>query len=1346
MSNRVVPIIICVLYVTITSGFAQKTQPTELRTKESLNQWWKFYPILSAEGKTHIEPSALPAMAMFKDSILVPGSWTAGGSDEPDPKVPWKAWRINDSYGYPLVWDKTNSAWYYREFSTERIQDNRRYFLYFGGILREGYVYLNGQLIGHCVNGIMPNEWDVTAAIKSGVNKLHVFVTDYRRNSAGKTFTPTGADQVTVQKGIWQDVYLISRPEVYVDDVTIRTSTRKNLLTVICSIRNSSSKVRKIKPQFSVSEAENTYLKFTGEEITLKPGEVKSIEISKSWRSYLAWSPNTPQLYFLQTRLRDQNSVVDEQSERFGFREVWTEGPHVMLNGTPIHMFGEWGHKMNLENFRVEYLRQWFRMLKACNMNYIRTHTFPHPKSVMELADEMGILVSLESGWFFGNSFALDDEQLWQGALQHVRDIVHTYKNYPSIILYSVGNEVRWSGNQPAIIKNTPRLRALYEQLDSTRIPYHDGDSPLWDEREQHLMSRHYGLESTGEGWWDKSKPLHIGEVGKWHYGQPIDNTIWGNDKMFASFAETHKTIALETADMAEQARSNEVACFFPWNLSCLDNFRPWPEERKFVWPDPSAPGIKPLRSGPFSSEFTWWQPDGKGYVPGVSFEIMKHAFRPVAVVVREKLNRAFDNDSIKHTVTVINDGGQTLAANLIVRVKCKEKVVWSKRTPVSLVNGYVVKFELFIPAIAVSETTEMAIETSLQNAAEVFDSSVRNVKIVPASVKSEKIVSAPITILGNGKISSLLKRSGHQLVFVDNLAGITVVKNPILLVEKDAILLGSRQNKELQKYLVEGGKVLVLEQTASPMPMVNMGLKPVEKCHLANGSDAVLKGMTADDFSFWGNDPYGVNNSDSWVTTRPYYKPEGGNFRMLLYSGFGDFGNGGFYMSPLFEVREGKGMMVACQLRLSEKAEMHPSAFGVLSNLLTYVAQWKLPATETCAVVGADASRVAAKYQLQQGNLPQSNVIIAKADQLLPSKELAKVKAKVEAGSKLIIYQSDSVTVPQLAKTFGISLEAVNLGPIYNLVIEKSDVLSEGITNHELYWLDKGQYSPAENKNRVITNWLLRSTQGVELLTSEQNSCWREFHTLNGRSERTRMPVVTYYLWNGPRSSAAGMIKMPYGKGELIFCQLPVLEESYSKADIVWSTLFTNLNLTSGHSLFQGESIKASGQRSNGHPVKLFYLDDPSDETVKRAMAVSKQSEMRLPNQAMESGFPWKEVAQTEGNFALAGNAKRYLLFYQVNAGRPRKESYDKQEGLPDPSQQTLLDVGGSGKITLTVSGKTFDAVDFGAEKMAKMADIDLEMDWNTILMEWVPDAHKSIRFDWRNRQNQPEVEFEFK
>ena len=1335
------------LNITLASVSAQPGFSGSLRSKVCLNEWWKFYPILDAEGKNHIEPSAIPALSMFKDTILVPGSWTAGGSDAPsanDAKTPWKAWRINDSYGYPLPWDKTNSAWYFREFNMQDISKVSRYFLDFEGILREGYVFVNGKRVGHSVNGIMPNEWEISKFIKAGKNTLHVFVTDYRRDKAGKTFTPTGADQVVAQKGIWQDVYLISRPDVYVEDVTIRTSTRKNQLTIHYTLKNSSTKTRKVKPQFVVKEGNTIHLGFDSNEITLDPGETKSLAIEKAWSSYIPWSPNIPQLYHLQVRLAEQGKITDEHTERFGFREVWTEGHRVMLNGIPVHMFGEWGHKMNFDNFRPEYIRQWYRMLKDCNMNYMRTHTFPHPRIVLELADEMGILVSLESGWFFGNSFALDSAELWKGAEQHIRDIVRTYKNYPSIILYSVGNEVRWSGNQPAIIKNTPGLRKLYEELDPTRIPYHDGDSPLWDERTQHLLSRHYGLECTGEGWWDKSKPLHVGEVGKWHYGQPIDNTIWGNDKMFASFEECHRVIALETADIAELARTNEVTCFFPWNLSSLDNYRPWPQEHKFTWPDPTGPYLKPLRSGPYSSEFTWWEPNGKGYVPGVSFNIMKHAFRPIAVIVREKLSSMFDDSEIKHTVTVVNDGGQNLNATLYIDVKSNNKTVWAKTYPVSIANGYVSKFEISIPPLKMNHETEFIIETSLHNKTEVFDKHTRRIRITPVDVKKQKIVALPLAVLGKGRISGMLVKSGHQLNFISSLKNLNVTKNPVLLVEKNAITLGSTQNKELKEYISKGGKALILEQTQSAMPLVTLSVKPVERCHLAPGAEKILGDLNAADFAFWGTDPYGVNNSDSWVTIRPYFKPSQGNFHMLLYSGYGDFGQGGFYMTPLFEATEGKGMWIGCQLLLSDKAMSHPAAFKVFSQLLKYLAQWNQPLAGTIAPIGKEALRAAEKYKWVKND--NANVIFAKANDLVNYPALTKLREKIKGGAKLIISQTDSACAPELEKLFGITLNTVNLGDIYNLVSEQSDSLISGITNHELYWLDKGQYSPAENKNRVITKWLLHSPQGKVLLSSEQNSCWREFHTLNGRAERTRMPIATYYLWNGPRLHAAGLMTVPYGKGQLIFCQVPVLEESYPKADIFWSTFMSNLGVKSEQSLFEGDCVKAGGQRSQGFPQKLYYIEDPSDGDLQRAQGVSKQSEFRLPNQGMESGFEWKNISAIDGNFTPPGKGKRYLLFYQINAGRPRKELFDKLEGLPDPSQQTLLDIQGSGTIRLTVNGKVFDDALFGAEKLAKLADIDLEMDWNTILLEWTPEADWNLRFDWRNRQSQPEVEFEFK
>lgn len=181
MKKTFLSLLILFNFIFFSSLYSQKAYNIELRTRESLNQWWRFYPVLTEEGKQHIEPGIIPSPDQFRDTILVPGSWTAGGSEESDVQnsgTPWKEWRINDSYGYPLIWDKTNSAWYFREFLINDKEVNRRYFIYFGGILREGYIFVNGRLAGHSTNGIMPNEWDITNAVRQGKNSLHVFVTD----------------------------------------------------------------------------------------------------------------------------------------------------------------------------------------------------------------------------------------------------------------------------------------------------------------------------------------------------------------------------------------------------------------------------------------------------------------------------------------------------------------------------------------------------------------------------------------------------------------------------------------------------------------------------------------------------------------------------------------------------------------------------------------------------------------------------------------------------------------------------------------------------------------------------------------------------------------------------------------------------------------------------------------------------------------------------------------------------------------------------------------------------------------------------------------------------------------
>ena len=1191
------------------------------RSKVCLNEWWDFLPILSESGLKHSPPGPIPDQGWIEKGILVPGSWTRGEQKWIPAKErhPWETWGVFDSYGFPAEWNDTNTAWYRRTFPLEAVESDRRYFLYFGGILRESWVFVNGKEVGHAMLGIMPKEYDITTVLKTGQNEIVVYITDYRRDENGRTFVPTGADQMSLQKGIWQDVFLMTRPDARVQDITIRTSVRNNELELLVELVNNSLNNRTLEPLFTVSHKGTVCFTFTCDPVELPAGESRSLTLRRPWADYLTWSPRTPELYDLDIRLYEKSALIDDRSERFGFREVWTEGPHLMLNGTPVHLFGDWGHRNSFDNFRPEYIRQWYGMMKDCNMNYMRTHTFPHPRIQIDLADEMGILVSLESAWFFTHGQALDKPETWENAQEHVREMIKWYKNHPSIILWSVGNEVRWGWNRNATIEHMPMLRKLYEKLDPTRIAYHDGDSSLWDERSQPLISRHYGYECTGEDWWDRSRPLHVGEVGKWHFAQPIDNAILGDDRIFASYEECARTVALECANLAEQARANEVCCFFPWNLSCLDNYRPWPKERQFEWSDWSLPGLKPLRSGAYGSEFTWWEPESKGYSPGPGFEIMKHAFRPFAIIVREKRNQVFDQAQLSHSVTLVNDTGGDITAELSVRLWMGDTLLWKHHLPVTIDQGYTLKVPVVISVPQVKQSGLARLETLVYDKSKQYDRHERTIRIISSSQKASEWQVGKVALYGKGDLAKVLSSHKVDYIRIQELSRLDPDMTPLLIIEKNAMIAGSNQNQHLDRFVKQGGRVIVLEQSASPFPDVRIENKPVEKCHIRGGQEDVLAGFTAEDFEFWGDDPFGRVNSDAWVSVRPYKKPATGNIRILLHSGYGFFGNGGLFWTPLFESRIGEGMVIACQLLLSEHIDTVPAARELLQQMLEYASKWQPAPQRKVHVSDHDASQAFVRL----GVVPEksANVIIVQAK----SKNLPVIAQRVRQGATAILYGITPSTVRSVSSAFDIEVETVDLGPVYNLIRAKEDLLLDGLSNQETYWLDKGQYSPGENENHAFTEFLLKCDQGEELLISETQSCWKEFHLDGARNERFRMSVITHYLWHGARPHGAALIRIPMEKGTLVLCQLPLPEKGYWKSDILWSHLLSNLGVQSTKSLFEGPAVIAGSQRSEGYPNRIHYLLNPDQDLVDNVLKISKPQEYRLPNQALENGFHWE-------------------------------------------------------------------------------------------------------------------------
>jgi len=1313
------------------------------RNQQCLNGWWDFQPILTKEGVSFKEPKSIPQQGWIKDGILVPGSWKSNPAGNKSSSLIWEQWLISTSFDFPDLWNTTQTAWYRRSFNIKEIDPETSYFLKFEGILRESWIFVNGKEVGHRIEGTIPSEHEITQVIRPGMNEIVVYVTDYKRDENGRTFVNIGADQVRTQMGIWNNVYIETRPKVRISNLTIRTSTRKNELTVLYTLLNSSKKVAEFQPAFNITSDKITYLQFTDVPVKLLPGETKDLCKTVSWTGYIPWSPKNPKLYYLNSTLKGKKGIYDAISERFGFREIWIEGHNIMLNGNVIHLFGEWGHKDHFDFFRPEYVHQWYGMLKDLNMNYIRTHTFPHPEFMIDMADEMGIVVCLESAWFFSFDQAMDKEEYWQNARNYARDIVNTYKNHPSVIFWSSGNEVRWGWNINAVIKNGPGVEKVYKEMDSTRVIYSDGSTSLWDERQQPLISRHYGLECTGEEFWDKSKPLHVGEFGKWHYGQPIDNLVWGNDEVFASFNTCATAIAREAADIILQARSNEVACMFPWNISCLDNYRPSAEEKQHNWDDYSAPFAKPLRTGPYATEFAWWQPESKGYLPGAGFEWIKNSMRPFAIYIRERLNQVFDDEEITHTINLINDLGQDISGNIKVEIFVKDEKVKSVLQRAEVKNGGTFKKMMTIAFPKVDKKELAVIKTSFINGKTIFDSVTREVWITPSFEKNCTWNIGECMVFGKGEVQKLLSQHGVKTLVISNFDTILDTGIPMLLIEKNSIQAGSNQNQILKSYLEKGGKVLILEQDNSAMPGVSIESKPSETAFIRTYKHGLIDSFTSDEFSYWGNDPYGKSNSESWVVLKPYLKPTSTNSTILLDCGYGDFGSGGLNWTPLLETRYGKGLAIVSQLRLSDKAAHHPSALKLIKLCLQYLSAYKPKVPNTLVVLDKVDSINIDLLGFRQATKSNANVFLISGNKYADKGINARLKQQVYNGATLIIHNVDSICLTKLEADWSVDLQPVNLGPVYNLIRENNQPLLNGISNQETYWLDSSQYTPLQNKNVLMDNWLMRSSQGSSLLQNETESCWHEFFTQGAMSEWLRMPVITHYLYNNTREKASGMILLPLDKGRLVITQIP-LKNDYAKSKIYWSQLLANLEIDSKNSLFDGEKVVSGTQKSHGYPESVRYIKNPSKELLKQVIAKGNPGETseRFTNQGVSDGFSWERIASPNGEINLPADCKEAIIYFELNPGRPRKLT-EVTGGLPDPSQQTILDITGKGKATLYVNGVPYQTVILNDTK-TNVPDINLNQFWNTILIHFESQGPK-LNLLWRNRQNQPELEFMF-
>ena len=422
--------------------------------KQSFNDNWRF-----AKGEL-----SGAEQANFNDSkwrtLRLPHDWAIEG--------PFSKKYSARNGGLPVF----GTAWYRKSFILPEQSKGKLVSITFDGVMANSQVYVNGELVGERPFGYIGFQYDISQYLKPAGKTNVIAVKVAPENYAARWYSGSG---------IYRNTWIAFNNPIHIEAWSTQISTpdidnNKASVAINTNIVNQGNS-KEVEVEFSIVDAQGQQVAKTIQVISSKAKQTAKVSAELSLKNPRRWDINDPYRYQVITKIIDNGELIDSDTQPLGVRTLefkaddgfWLNGRRVEIQGVCLHHDN--GPMGAVANTRA--IERKLEIMQAMGVNAVRTSHNPPSPELVELADKMGILLQVEAfdTWKKAKHTVVNGyhKHYQEWSERDLTDMVKIHRNNPSIIMWSIGNEIYEQKIKDGW-KYAKRLTDIVKKADPTRL------------------------------------------------------------------------------------------------------------------------------------------------------------------------------------------------------------------------------------------------------------------------------------------------------------------------------------------------------------------------------------------------------------------------------------------------------------------------------------------------------------------------------------------------------------------------------------------------------------------------------------------------------------------------------------------------------------------------------------------------------------------------------------------------------------------------------------------------------------------------------------------------------------